>query len=318
MTDPIDAAVVVGAGTMGVGLAMQFARAGVSVTLVDHRQANLDRADEELATVTDFLEANDLLGEPTAALERIETTLDLEAAVETERFVLETISEDLEAKRRLFERIVAAGTESTILATNTSSLRITDIAAGLSDGAARVVGCHWWNPPYLLPVVEVIPGTDTAEWVVDATAAFVQRVDRDPILVNKDVPGFVWNRIQFAVLRECLHIVESGIAAVEDVERAVRDGYATRTAVVGPFETVDISGLELFERIAAELNPELSTASDPSDLYEQHRQQGRDGVSAGAGFLRYDADRSSVLEARDERLVEIRRALGSDDPNDGS
>jgi 3-hydroxybutyryl-CoA dehydrogenase len=304
------AVAVVGAGTMGHGLALQFARHGAGVTLVDHRESNLDDARAGVDDALDFLAAEGLLEtDPDAVRSRIEYTLDTAAAVADAELVIETVSEDLSVKATVFETVAAAAPDDAVLATNTSSIPITDVAATVPDAADRVVGCHWWNPPYLLPTVEVVRGAATSDGTVDRTAAFVEAVNREPIRVERDVPGFVWNRIQFAVLRECAHLVSEGVASLPDVERAVRDGYALRTAVVGPFETADLAGLDLFRSIAANLYPHLSDADEPGPLFEERLAAGRGGVADGAGFHEYDASEAAVVRRRNERVAAIRRAL---------
>jgi 3-hydroxyacyl-CoA dehydrogenase len=303
---------VVGAGAMGHGLAVQFALAGATVTLVDHRQSNLDAARTRIRDAARFLADEGLTEEsPAAVLDTVAFTVDLEEGVADADVVLETISEELDAKRELFGALAPAAPDDALLASNTSSLSITDIAAAVPDARERVAGCHWWYPPYLLTPVEVVRGDHTADRTMERLRAFVEATGRDPITVERDVPGFVWNRIQFAVVRECCHIVSEGVASVEDVNRAVRDGYATRTAAIGPFETMDIAGLELFETIAAELYPHLATDDEPGELLREHVREGRTGVDAGAGFFAYDDPPETVTGRRDERVAAIRRALDS-------
>jgi 3-hydroxybutyryl-CoA dehydrogenase len=295
---------------MGHGLALQFARHGAGVTLVDHRESNLDDARDGVDDALEFLATEGLLdADPDAVRDRIDYTLDTAAAVADTELVVETVSEEFDLKERVFERLATAAPDDAVLATNTSSIPITDVAAAVPDAAERVVGCHWWNPPYLLPTVEVVRGTATSDETVDRTAAFVEAVNREPIRVERDVPGFVWNRIQFAVLRECTHLVSEGVASLPDVERAVRDGYALRTAVVGPFETADLAGLDLFRSIAANLYPHLSDADEPGPLFEERLASGRGGVADGAGFHEYDASEATVIRRRNERVAAIRRAL---------
>ena len=301
---------VLGAGAMGGGLAVQFARTGRDVTLIDHRRANLDAARERIREAAAFLGEEGLSDRsPDELLDRIEFTLDAEAGVGSAEIVLETVTEDLDAKRDLLATVAPAAPADAILASNTSGIPITRIAAGVPEHADRVAGCHWWYPPYLLTPVEVIRGERTSDVTVDRLRAFVEAVDREPIVVERDVPGFVWNRVQFAVVRECLHIVEAGVASVEDVNRAVRDGYATRTAAIGPFETRDIAGLDLFETIADDLYPELATDEVPQKLLRERVRAGRTGIGAGAGFFEYDEPPESVTRRRDESVAAIRRAL---------
>jgi 3-hydroxyacyl-CoA dehydrogenase len=299
---------IVGAGTMGTGLAVQFARHGAGVALVDHRQSNLDDAREAVADATRFLDDRGLLDpSPDDVRERVDYTLDLAGACDGVEMVLETVSEDLETKAGVFET-AAGATDDAVLATNTSSLAVTEVASRVPDDADRVVGCHWWNPPYLLPTVEVVAGEETSDETVERTAGLVEAVEREPIRVRKDVPGFVWNRVQFAVLRECAHIVETGVASVADVDRAVRDGYALRTAAVGPFETADLSSLSLFRTVAAGIYPSLSDSSEPGPAFDERIDDGREGVAAGAGFHEYAEGEREALRRRDERVAALRAA----------
>ncbi|WP_331233495.1 3-hydroxyacyl-CoA dehydrogenase family protein [Natronorarus salvus] len=299
---------VVGAGAMGGGLATQFALRDRPVTLVDHRESNLEDARNRVEG------ALDVLGE-TGATERgvadvlsgIEFTLDLEDAVGESTVVLETVSEELAIKREVFECVGEAAPSDTILASNTSSIPITRIGEAVPAVADRVVGCHWWYPPYLLDPVEVVRGERTSDETVDQTRAFVESVGKDPILVERDVPGFVWNRVQFAVLRECLHLVEEGVASAADVNRAIRDGYARRTSVIGPFETVDLAGLDLFRTIAADLYPVLSDCDEPNETLDERLAVGRTGVESGAGIFEYDRSTEVVARERDERLAALAR-----------
>lgn len=137
--------------------------------------------------------------------------------------------------------------------------------------------------------------------------AFVESVDRKPVVVERDVPGFVWNRVQHAVVRECMHIVEEGVASVEDVNTAIRDGYARRTSVIGPFETMDIAGLSLFQTVAGDLFPHLSDADEPSELFDDYLERGRGGIEDGAGFFEYDDPPEAVTRSRDEQLAALSR-----------
>ena len=301
---------VVGAGAMGHGLAVQCAVSGLDVTLVDHRQRNLDRARARIRETVVFLNEHELAERPPDVVEdRVKFTLDTAEGVESADLVLETITEDLTAKRDLFADLAEAAPADAVLASNTSSIPITQIAEGAPDHHDRIAGCHWWYPPYLLTPVEIVRSERTDDETVDRLRSFVKAVDRDPILVERDVPGFVWNRVQFAVLRECLHIVETGVASVGDVNRAIRDGYATRTAAIGPFETMDIAGLDLFETIAEDVYPELVTDDEPQRELGDRVREGRTGIDAGAGFFEYDVPPEEITRRRDETVAAIKRAL---------
>ena len=304
---------VIGGGIMGSGLATHFAANDVNTTVIEHRESNVVDAKKRIKESVRFLRSEtgtDISQE--SVFENLSFTLDPTTGVANVGLVLETISENLDAKRAVFRDIANATDDGTVLASNTSGIPITEIADGVPEAADRIIGCHWWNPPYLMPLVEVIKGEETAVETVDQVTTFVESVNRDPIVVNRDVPGFVWNRIQFAVLRECMHLVEEDVASLEDVNKAVRDGYALRTAVVGPFETVDLSGLELFQTIAGNLYPELSDADDPSRIFDEYLAEGRPGVEEGAGFFEYDRSGEEVVYQRDETIAALREVLSQE------
>jgi len=299
---------VIGAGDMGHGLALHFALNGQDVRLTDHRQSNLERAADRIRDTTAFLREEDETDRhPDDIVEEVEFVLDTAAAVSDVDIVLETVPEQLELKREVYREVVAAAPDDAVLASNTSGIPITDIADGVPDHAERVVGCHWWYPPYLLPTVEVVRGTQTADGVVDRVRTFLDSVDRAPVMVEKDVPGFVWNRIQMAVFRESLHLVSEGVTTFEDIDRAIRDGYALRTAAIGPFETIDIAGLDLVETVLTDLSPHLCNDEAPNPLLDEYLSQGRGGIHDRAGFYEYDRDPESIVRERDKTVVALRQ-----------
>lgn len=301
---------IIGAGSMGFGLAVHFALQDRDPILVDHRESNIDWATDQIADAVTFLNEQGMTNRSVEdVLDQVTFTTDRAAGVDSVSVVIESITEDLEAKQDLFVSLVDEVPETTVLASNTSGVPISDIAKAVPDHAERVVGCHWWFPPYLLTPVEVIRGKETDDEYYNRLVDFVESVNRDPIRVQKDVPGFVWNRVQYAVIRECIHLVESGVASVEDVNRAIRDGYATRTAVIGPLETVDITGLDLVHTIAEDLYPHLNADTEPNDALVERVEDGRTGIEAGEGFLTYDHSPRAITRRRDRNIAAIRRAL---------
>ncbi|QLG27346.1 3-hydroxyacyl-CoA dehydrogenase family protein [Halorarum halophilum] len=300
---------VVGAGDMGHGFAAHFALHGRDVTLIDHRQSNLEEAEARIREVVAFHDEEGLASASAdEVLGRITFTLDRAEGVSDVDFVLETVPEELDLKREVFAALADAAPSDAVLASNTSGIPVTDIAAG-NDATDRIVGCHWWYPPYLLEPVEVVRGEATSDATMERTTAFIEDIDREPVVVERDVPGFVWNRVQNAVVRECMHLAAEGVASVEDINTAIRDGYARRTAVIGPFETVDVGGLALYRTVAGNLYPHLSDADEPSDLYDEYLDAGRGGIEDGAGFFEYDVPAREVTRRRDEGLAALQRAI---------
>jgi len=234
---------VIGAGTMGHGIAQEFARAGYQVALQDLEDDIVQRAMARIeANLHACCEAGLIaLEEVPAILGRIQPTTDLtKAAAETD-FVVEAVAEDLDLKQRLFRELDRLCPRRAVLATNTSGLSITRIAAATTR-PDQVVGTHFWNPPYLLPLVEVVRGDQTSDETVAITCQIMERIGKSPVVVHKDVPGFVGNRLQLALLREALAIVEQGIASAADVDTVVKTGFGRRLAVIGPLETADLGG----------------------------------------------------------------------------
>jgi 3-hydroxyacyl-CoA dehydrogenase len=300
---------VIGAGDMGHGFATLFAVKGQSVTLVDHRQSNLDDAAERIREVVSFLaEEGEADRDPDAVVDDTEFTTDLAAGVADADLVLESVPEDLSVKRDTYREVAEHAPDTAVLASNTSGIPITDIAAAVPDHAGRVVGCHWWYPPYLLPSVEVVRGEETTDETVGRVRDFLDAVDRKPVMVERDVPGFVWNRIQMAIFRESLHLVEEGVTSFEDIDRAIRDGYALRTAAIGPFETMDIAGLDLVRTVLGNLSPHLCDDDEASPLFEEYLEKGRGGIHDGAGFYDYDRSPGEITHDRDETVMALRRA----------
>jgi 3-hydroxybutyryl-CoA dehydrogenase len=307
---------VLGAGIMGTGIAQVCAEAGLDVVLESRSLANLEAARERIRKNQRELVAAGLLGEreASAALARVRLSQDLGEAVGGADFVSENIPEDLGLKQSFFRELSRLARPTTILSTNTSGLSITAIAAAV-DRPERVVGFHWLNPPHLMLPVEVTRGEKTSEETMGATVAFAERLGRRPLRVERDAPGFLWNRLQMALLREALHIVEQGIATSEAVDQAVELGLGLRWAAVGPFRIADLAGLPTFRAIAAYVYPDLSSAATPQTLLEDSIRRGHTGARAGRGFYVYPPGaHESLIGRRDARLIALRRLLARDGP----
>lgn len=244
---------------MGAQIGCEYALGGHEVTLVARDSAAAGRRVE---AALELVEEHDL-GDAAAARGRLRVTAELGEAVACD-LAVESVPEQLELKAALLREVAAASPEA-ILASNTSSIPIT--ALGDAVGAAeRVVGTHYLNPPLLMPPVEVIAGARTDPAVAAAVTDTLRALGKEPVLVRRDVPGFVWNRIQFALLRECAWLVDEGVASADDVDRVVREGLARRWRRVGPFAAIGLGGVETWNRAAGNLVPEISTAEALGDL----------------------------------------------------
>lgn len=294
---------VLGAGLMGHGIAQAFMVAGFQVAIWDPNPAV--RADVP-RRIAGHLE---LLGQSRPVDVRISDTL--EQCVEDCDLVVEAAPEKLDIKRELMRAIDAANPHC-IVASNTSVLRITEIAAG-SALASRIVGTHWWNPPYLMPLVEVVHGEQTDKRVVQRVIAWLEQAGKIPVEVYRDVPGFVGNRMQFALVREAAHIVEQGICAPETVDLVARLTFGRRLPEIGPLRNADFIGLDLTSDIMDYLAPSLSNAGQAPRMFREKVEAGNIGAKSGQGTYAWQP---SERDATERRLLEHLIAISRQEKNE--
>ena len=304
--------VVAGAGTMGVVLARLFAQGGYAVTLWNRRQSSLDRAAETIRRDLDAASERGELSDPAeAVLDRIIFTTDL-APYETADFVIENIAEDLGVKRAFWAKISALVPGRALLTTNTSGLRVSDIAEAVRD-PGRFCGMHFWNPPDLMPLVEITKGERTGDETARAVHALALSLGKRPVIVQKDILGILGNRLQYAVLREALHILSLGAAGPEEIDAAMKYGPGFRYSMMGPFETGDLGGLDILNAVNQYLFPDLGT-EQRSQVLAELTAAGRLGVKAGAGFYDYASGEGPEIAARRDALLREQWALLKDRP----
>lgn len=292
---------MIGAGTMGTGMGLCYAQAGYKVTLYDIKAEQLAWALERIAKSQAVFVEEALFSaeEADAARARITTTTDLAEALDGVQFVLEAAPEVLDLKQSLFREMEALCPADTILATNTSGLSITSIASAC-EHPERVGGQHWANPAEIVPLVEVIRGELTSDETLDLIYRVTKKLGKEPVLVQKDVPGFASNRLQYAVLREAYHLVAEGIVSVEDVDRTLKNGVGFRYPWLGPLETVDLGGVDVFHGVSQYLLPDLSTAQTTPEFLDRLVEEDKLGIKTGEGFYTYDPDdRDEILRKRD-------------------
>ena len=235
---------------------------------------------------------------------------DLAAALEGADVVIEAVPEKLELKKEVFADVERHVAPDAILASNTSGIPITQIATAC-EHPERVVGMHWSNPPHLIPMIEVIPGEKTDPSVVEATSELVRSFGYHPV-VESEVPGFVENRILYAILRECLDLVDRGIIDFEGLDLNVRWGIGYKLAVIGPMELLDMAGLDIYENVGSYLNKDLSTASEVSRTIRDLTEKGRLGMKTGGGIYDYTPEEiDAKRRERAAKLVAVRKALES-------
>jgi 3-hydroxybutyryl-CoA dehydrogenase/5-formyl-3-hydroxy-2-methylpyridine 4-carboxylate dehydrogenase len=282
-----------------------LARAGLETALYDVSQEALDRAKGGVELANGVLERLDAAQQDGGSL-RFET--DLDAALEGAEIVIEAVPEKLELKHEVFTQFEAAVGDDVVLASNTSGIPITNIAT-VCKHPERVVGMHWSNPPHLIPMIEVVPGEQTSQATTETVSELVRRVGYHPV-VEREVPGFVENRILYAILRECLDLVDRGIVSPEGMDLNVRWGIGYKLAVIGPMELLDMAGLDIYKAVGSYLNQDLSTSGEVSSTILDRIEQGRLGMKTGGGLYDYTPERIEELRAsRAAKLVAVRKAL---------
>jgi 3-hydroxybutyryl-CoA dehydrogenase len=282
---------VIGAGLMGHGIAQVFALKGHEVTIYDSLMASLD-------TVLTRISANLRdLGEDEAAVELVQPCPMLAEAVKRADYVVEAVSEDLPLKRKLFKEIEAQVRPEAILSSNTSVIPITKIMQGLKK-RERALGTHWWNPPYLVPLVEVIGTKWTSPEAIDFTMKLHADAGKTPVHVKKDVPGFVGNRLQHALWRECVALVENGICDAETVDTVIKASFGRRLAVLGPLENADLVGTDLTLAIHKTVLPAINRRPGPSPYLKKLVKDGKLGMKSGEGFRSWTQEQQAELRSK--------------------
>lgn len=296
---------IVGAGLMGHALALDFALRSQDVVITDAEPARLgDLAERLRGDLQPFLQAG-MLDAATAGavIERIRPVEALDRAVTHATYIVEAITEHLATKQALFSRLEAVAPPEAIFASNTSGLRATDMAAELIH-PERLIVAHYFNPPYLLPPVEVVPGEQTAPATVDATCTFLRGLGKQPVVLQRETPGFIANRLQAALLREAIHLVSSGVCRVEDIDAVVSGAVGRRLTTMGPFQVLDFAGVDVWAQIGAYLFADLDCSNDAAAHLQHLAEIGRTGTKAGAGvYVWSDEAKAQLLAARDRELM---------------
>ena len=300
---------VIGVGTMGPGIAATLARGGMSVRVFDTSAEALERCRATMELANKVLES---LGVPDKS-DGSEIALHdgMAACVEGAGLVVETVPEKLEIKAEVFRQLDGMVGKDCILASNTSGIPITKLQDGNSN-PGRVVGMHWSNPPQVIPVIEVIAGDQTAretvQWMVDT----IRGLNLLPVVVQKDVPGFVENRILYALLRECVDLVEQGVIDAEGLDTCVSWGIGYKLSVIGPMALLDVAGLDIYQAVGSYLNNELCNRGDVSSYVTERTAKGNLGMKTGSGIYSYTPEKIKELQGqRAKMLVAVRKALES-------
>ncbi|QRM57790.1 3-hydroxyacyl-CoA dehydrogenase family protein [Sinorhizobium sp. BG8] len=287
---------VIGAGLMGHGIAQVFAVGGHDVRVFDASQPALDTLGSRIAR--NLID----LGLPDGAQDRVAGYSDLAAAVAVADVVIEAAPEKLELKRSIFAELVRLAPRHAVLASNTSVIPITDIAEGLQT-SERILGTHWWNPPFLVPLVEVVGTERTDPEIIDKVMSLLSSVGKTPVHVKRDVAGFVGNRLQHALWREAIAIVAEGIADAETVDTVVKSSFGRRLAVLGPLENADLVGTDLTLDIHRVVLKHLNREPGPSPYLQGLVNDGKLGMKSGEGFRSWSEEEAQALRSRVARYL---------------
>jgi len=301
---------LIGLGTMGPGIAARLARSGVDVMAYDIVESVLERSEDQITQADGVLDALGVHA-PASGQGRVRFTRVLVEALTDTDLVLENVPEDALIKASVYRDVEAIVDADVLIATDTSGIPITTLQATL-EHPGRFVGMHWSNPPHIVPMIEVIAGAQTRAEVVSTVSEFIREMGLLPVLIKKDVPGFVENRVLYAMLREVVDLVEHGVIDAEDMDTCVSWGIGFKTAVIGPMALLDMAGLDIYRSVSSFLNKELCTRANVSPLVAERHDEGRLGLKSGSGIYDYDLDAIPALQrARADKLIAIRRVLES-------
>jgi len=295
-----------GTGAMGFGTALMFASAGYHVRMFGRSVASVERGFRSIEAALFVYREHGLIkeGDIPNILARIQGVSTMEEAAEDADFVIESVAEDLAVKQQVFEKMDKLCPPDTIFATNTSGLSPTVLAEGLGRKDKFVVA-HFWNPPFLMPLVEVVPGKFTSHKTVDITWKLMEKIGKKPVALNREALGFIGNRLQMALLREALYIVESGIATPEAVDTTMKYSMGRRFSATGPLESADLGGLDIFYNISSYLMKDLCNSPEVSSLLKQAVEKGDLGAKTGIGLYDWTPERlAGIKRAREETLIE--------------
>ena len=297
---------IAGAGTMGSGIAQIFARKGYEVVVTDIKEEFLQNSKRLVNIFNSSLIEEGLMevGEVENIEKNIKYSLDKKVFSDCD-LIIEAIIEKMDIKQDFWKEVEEIAKSDAIFATNTSGLSINGISEKLKD-KTRFIGMHFWNPPHIIPLVELIRGNETSEETVNLSLELIKKIDKEPVVVKKDAPGFIGNRLQFAVFREALNIVESGIASIEDVDKAMKYGPGFRYPIIGPLETADLGGLDTFYYISSYLFNDLSDTKEPHKILKDLMDKEELGVKSKKGLYDYSGGRDEeVIKRRDKMFFKM-------------
>jgi 3-hydroxybutyryl-CoA dehydrogenase len=303
----IEQIAVIGAGVMGHGIAQAYAQAGISVFLYDINKSYLEKAKQDIQANLTLQIQRGLITEKESekALSLITFTTDLKEAVQNADFITEAIPEVIEWKWELYEKLERMAKPNAIIASNTSTLPISRLALH-AQHPERMVITHFFNPAQLVPLVEIVRHECTTDETVELTLDLLRKAKKTPVLLKREVPGFIANRLQAAIVREAFYLLEEGVAQAHDIDLAITAGPGFRWSFLGPIETADFGGLDTWKRVIDNLAPELSKAQEAPRILNERVEAGHLGTKTGQGIYEYkDISVPEKIKERDEKFIEL-------------
>lgn len=296
---------IIGTGTMGHSIALSVAWANLPVTIYGLNDEELEQARVGIQQKTTMLIENEMLdqAECSSLLQQIHYAKDLQEATEDATIVIEAIPERVELKQKVLQEIESYSEVDTIFASNSSSIPPTRIAATLTH-PERVLGTHFWNPAHLIPLVEIVRGEKTKTEYINRIYTFLQQINKQPIIVEKEVVGFVGNRLQFALFREAQYLYETGVASKEDIDQAVELSIGRRLGVTGPLMTADLGGLDVFKAISDYTFSDMANHTEALPSLNDLVEAGHLGEKSGHGYYDWSTEKTKqIKETREAELI---------------
>lgn len=295
---------IIGCGTMGHSIALSAAWAGIEVKISGVNEQDLATADKGLRNKLTVMVQNELINEAMAEeiRKRIVFSTSLEEIVREATFIIEVIPENSQMKRGLYKEIEAICGKDTVLASNTSGFTPTSLAVEM-EYPNRFIVTHFWNPGHLIPLVEVVKGEKTDQETIERAMNLLNEMNKKPILINKEVPGFIGNRLQYALFREAQSLLDEGVATKEDIDAAVTYSIGRRLPITGPLMTADMGGLDVFSAISNYLFEDLSNEDKSGAYLSNLVNQKKFGDKSGEGFYMWDQETSETINAEREKTL---------------
>ncbi|MFG6117995.1 3-hydroxyacyl-CoA dehydrogenase family protein [Thalassobacillus sp. B23F22_16] len=301
---------VLGAGVMGHGAAQLFAQAGKNVKIRARRASSLEDARELMTNSLKIMVDKEMLTEDemNQTLERITYTTDLHEAIEGADFIFESIPEDLEKKLDTYEIIEDSVSDETIISSNTSTFPLEELTQKAKH-PERFVITHFFNPPQLVPIVEIVKGEKTEETVVETTYDLMKEIGKSPVVLKKEISGFIVNRVQVAMLREAFHLMEEGVATAEDIDIAMKGSMGFKWAFCGPMESQDLAGLQTTQAMVGKILEDLSNTREVPSFLKEMVENDQHGIRTNQGFYQYEDHGEQAIHTRDDHFLDLLKLL---------